>query len=121
MNFDGLVKWVEMIEKAEYLTETHTGLGAKCILYGKVDDIEATSTAEIIEYQEYEKLVIRSQGDFTLFISAILNPRGSYTEVRTMIVVGLSHELATEDVRREIYYNLNSGFDSFRNVASSMS
>ena len=49
LTFDGLVKWVKMIEKAEYITDAHTGLGAKCILYRKVDDIEATSEAEIVE------------------------------------------------------------------------
>ena len=120
MTFDGLIEWVDMLEKVDYITENRTGLGAKCILYGKVNDIEATSTAEIIEYREYGKLVISSEGEFTLFISAILNPRGSYTEVRTIIVVSLSNELATDEIRKEINHNLNSAFKAFRTVASSL-
>jgi len=121
ITFDGLVKWVNMIKKAEYVTEHHTGLGTTCILHGKVGDIEATSRAEIIEYKEYEKMVVRSQGEFTLFLSVILNPKVSNTEVRVIIVVGLSSELGTENIRREIYSNLNSAFDTFRKVASTMS
>ena len=120
MTFDGVVQWIEMLEIVEYLSENHTGKGTTCILHGKVDDIEATSKAEIIEYKEYEKMVIRSQGEFTLFIVVNLDVKGSTTDVRVIIAVGLSADLATENIRREIYNNINSAFDTFRTIASKM-
>lgn len=121
MTFDGIVKWVKMLKKVEYLTENHTGLGAKCILHGKVRNIEATSVAEIIEHKEYERIVFRSQGDFTIFTRAVLNPKSSHTEVRVIIVVGLPPELATDEIRKELNNDLRSAFATFRKVAKTFS
>jgi hypothetical protein len=120
LTFNGISKWVKLINKIEYLTKNHTGLGAKCIFYGKVGEIEASSIAEIIDYTEYERMAFRAQGDFTIFTRVILNPKRTHTELRVIIFVVLSSKLATEDIRREVHANLLSAFDTFRRVANNL-
>ena len=121
VTFDGIVKWVKMLTKVEYLTDSTVGLGTRCKLYGQMGDIQATSIAEIIEYREYEKLVYRSTGDFRVFSSASLTHKGSQTEVAVIIVIGLSDELASEDIKGDIQRNLESAFGLFEKVATTLS
>lgn len=121
MTFDGIVKWVSVLTKAEYLVDDTIGLGSKCILYGEVDDINITSIAEITEYREFEKMVFRAEGDFRVFTSVSLNTRGPSTEVVVIIVVGLSEELASNDRKEEILKSIEEGFSIFSKLASNIS
>ena len=121
MSFDGLTKWIKMIKKTEYLTDQKKGLGTKCKLYGQIEDVKATSIAEITEYNEYERMVYRSQGDFRIFSSATLTPKGSQIEVAVIIIIGLSDELVSAGVKGEIQRNLESAFGLFEKVATTLS
>jgi hypothetical protein len=118
LTFDGIEKWDKMVHKIEYLTEFKTGLGTKCILYGKVRDIESISIAEITEYEENVRIVYRSQGDLRIFSSATLKPKGAKTEVAVVIVIGISDKLASPDINEEIKNNLESALASFEKIAT---
>ena len=117
---DGIVKWVDALTKVEYLTEQTNGLGTSCKIYGKIDDIEGISTAEITEYKEHERLVIRSFGDFRMFMSASFYPKGPSTEVNVVIVVGLSERLASNKRKEVIQRSIESGFGCFEKIASTL-
>lgn len=119
--FENMVKWVNMIAKAEYLTDQKTGVGTRCKLYAKVGELEASSIAEIIEYEENVRLVFRSQGDFTIVSSISIRSVGNHNEVNAITVIGLSTELASPELYKEIYSNLESAFTVFEKVASIIS
>jgi hypothetical protein len=121
MTFDGIVKWINMLKKVEYLTEHTSGLGTKCILYGEIDDIKASTVAEITEYKEYERMVIRSQGEFRMFVSASLYSKGPTTNVNVVVVVGLSDELSSDRRKEAIHKSIESAFGMFAKVASTLS
>ena len=110
-----------MIAKAEYLTDQKTGVGTRCKLYAKVGELEASSIAEIIEYEENVRLVYRAQGDFTIVSSISIRSVGNHNEVNAITVIGLSTELASPELYKEIYSNLESAFTVFEKVASIIS
>jgi hypothetical protein len=118
LTFDGIVKWDKMLYKVEYLTENTTGVGARCKLYGRVNRIESTSIAEIIEYKEYERIAYRSTGDLRIFSSATLKPKNSKTEMVVVIVIGLSDELSSTENKKDIRDNLELAFSNFETHAS---
>ena len=121
LNFDGIVKWENLLTKAEYLSEQKTGLGTRCKLFAKLDDLNLSSIATITEYLENEKMVFRSEGDFRVFASATLNSRSASTDVSVIIVVGLSDEVASKERKDVVYKSLESAFSNFAKVASTLS
>jgi hypothetical protein len=121
IRFENMVKWVNLITKAEYLTEQTMGESTKCRLTGKLGDLEASSIAEIIEYEENERLVYRAQGDFTIVSSVTVRTVGKNNEISLIVVIGLSKEIASQDRYREIYSNLKSAFTIFEKMATALS
>lgn len=118
LTFDGIANWVKMVTHIEYLTEAHTGLGARCKLFAKIKDLKASSIAEITEYIENKKLAYRAQGEFSIFSSATLVPRGKVTDIKVIIVIGFDPNIATEEIKNEIIENLENGFKNFQLIAS---
>ena len=121
ISFENMVKWVNMITKAEYLTDQKTGVGTRCKLYAKVGTLEASSIAEIIEYEENARMVYRAQGDFTIVSSVSIRTVGNHNEVNAIVFIGLSTELASPELYKEIYSNLESAFTLFGKVAGILS
>jgi hypothetical protein len=121
IRFDNMVKWVNMLTKVEYLTEEKIGVGTICKLYAKVGDLEATSIAEIVEYDENNRLVYRAQGDFTIVSSVNIRSVGKKNSIHVITVIGLSTDLASPELYREIYSNLESAFNTFEKVANTLS
>ena len=115
MTFDSMVEYHPMLQKAEYITKHKNGLGAKCKLYSRLGKIEATSIAEIVEYEEYSKLAYLTKGDFNLYSYAILNPKGKKTEIILIITIELNPALASDELRKEIYTGLTEFFEVFNN------
>ncbi len=118
--FENMVKWVPMITKAEYLTDHKTGVGTRCKLHAKVGHLEASSIAEIIEYKENTRLVYRTQGDFTIVSNISIRSVGNLNEINAITVIGLSTELASPELYKEIYSNLESAFTLFEKVANTL-
>lgn len=121
ISFENMVKWVNIITKVEYLTEHKNGVGARCKLHGKLGIMEASSIAEIIEYEENAKLVYRAQGDFTIVSSVSIRSVGNYNEINAIAFIGLSTELASPELYKEIYSNLESAFTLFEKIANTLS
>ena len=73
VTFEGLVKWVNMLTRVEYLTEQTKGIGTRCKLYGRLRERESSSIAEITEYVENEKMVF------------VLKAISEYSQVQVLI------------------------------------
>ena len=110
-----------MLTKIEYLTDQKSGVGTKCKLYGKLGNLEATSIAEIIEYEENQNLVYRAQGEFTVVSKTSIRSIGNRNEINIVSVIGLSPGLASPEVYKEVYSYLDSAFNLFEKVATTLS
>jgi hypothetical protein len=89
--------------------------------YAKLGDLEISSIAEIIEYDEKKRLVYRAEGGFTVVCSNTIQSLGSRNEVRVIAMIGLAPRLASPDLNREIYSNLDSVYTIFEKIAYTLS
>ena len=83
--------------------------------------MKLSSIAEIIEYDEDNLLVYRAEGEFTVMSRTMIKSTGRSNTVNVIAMVGLSPELASQELNREIYSNLDSAFSLFEKVANTLS
>ena len=121
IQLENIPKWLKILIGIEYLTEQKKGVGTKYKLLGKIGETEATSIAEIIEYDEDHTLVYRAEGDFTIMSRTIIKPSGNSNTVNVLAMVGLSPEFASQELNMEIYSNLDSAFSHFEKIAVNLS
>ena len=121
LSFENMVKWVNLIDEVEYLSDQKLGEGVKCKLYGKISSRPVSSIAEIIEYRENERFVYRAEGDFTIVSSVTMRTSGSKSAINAIGVIGLSPSFASPELYKEISSNLESAFVLFEKVAKTIS
>lgn len=118
LSIENMVNWVNPIESFEYLSEKRNGEGAKFRLSGRLNGKDVSSIFEVLEYREMERFVYRAEGDVTIISSVAMRSNGAKNEISTVGVIGLSPEIASPELYREVASSLESAIGFFEKMAN---